>query len=85
MGKTSVSVSMDMNCYIKVRELANKSFHKNFSKCMNWLIYSCMRPENFYRFQAKYHAQQLEHFRELLLIEESQDKGKCKGVAFINL
>lgn len=72
MGKTQVSVSLDMNCYIQVREIAKRSFNKNFSATLNWLIYSLMKKENFYKFMAKHHAAQMTHFKELL----DQQKGE---------
>jgi len=66
MAKTRVSINIDMNNFIKIRELANKSFQKNFSKAINWVLYSTMKPSNFYRFMAQHHAGQLQHFKEIL-------------------
>lgn len=66
MGKTIRSVSLDMSTYLKVDELAKRSFDRNFSKALNWIIKSVMQPDEFYKFMAKHHAGQMQHFLDRL-------------------
>jgi len=62
MAKTQMSVRVEMQDFVVLRELSNKAFHGNMSATVEWVIRCVMHREKFYSFMAKLHAAQMNNF-----------------------
>jgi len=76
------SIKFEMVCHDKIKRIADASFEGNFNRAINWIIYSKMTEEDFYRFMAKHHAGQMNHYRNIIEHhEETVIKQKQKVLA----
>lgn len=80
MSKISKSVSFEMAAFDKIKRIADRSFDHNFSKCLNWFIYSKMDEIEFNRFMAKYHNSEFQHFKAIVdELEAHKEVKPCTG------
>ena len=73
MAKIGKTVNFEMYAFNVINNIAKKTFDGNFSKALNWFIYSKGDIIAFYRFMAKYHYSRATEFNAVKeqLIEQT--------------
>jgi hypothetical protein len=80
--KISRSVNFDPDVYATIEALSRtRAFNKNFSKALNWVIRSLMKPARFYAYMARYHCSMMNFFSDL----REQTKGKPAAHDLVDL